>query len=50
MLAGAAARWARGSSQRLYLAIFVLGTVVTALLSNDATALLLTPIVARLVT
>jgi arsenical pump membrane protein len=37
---------ARGSGTRLFGAIFALGTVVTVLLSNDATAVVLTPAVA----
>src|SRR6266700_2591897 len=44
------ARWARGSALRLYLAVFLLGALITAFLSNDATALILTPIVYALVT
>jgi arsenical pump membrane protein len=35
--------------RRLYAAVFVVGAVVTAVLSNEATALLLTPVVAALV-
>ena len=42
--------WARGSAARLYLAVFVVGTVITTFQSNDATALILTPIVFTLVT
>ncbi|QXV64160.1 arsenic transporter [Mucilaginibacter sp. 21P] len=38
-------RASRGSAERLFLLIFVAGTVVTALLSNDATAVVLTPAV-----
>ncbi len=49
VLAAAAARWADGSPRRLYAAVFLLGTAVTAVLSNDATALLLTPVMAALV-
>jgi arsenical pump membrane protein len=49
MLARAAAIWANGSSRRLYLMLFLIGALVTAFLSNDATALLLTPVVATLV-
>jgi arsenical pump membrane protein len=37
---------ARGSPARLYAAVIAAGAVVTAFLSNDATALLLTPVVA----
>jgi len=44
------ARWARGNALRLYLAVFLLGALITAFLSNDATALILTPIVYALVT
>jgi arsenical pump membrane protein len=40
---------ARGSSQRLFLLIYLVGVVVTALLSNDATAVVLTPAVAAVV-
>src|SRR2546428_182088 len=32
------ARWSKGSALRLYLAVFLIGTLVTAILSNDATA------------
>jgi arsenical pump membrane protein len=49
-LALGAARVARGSALRLYLAIFLIGTLITAVLSNDATALILTPVVYTLVT
>ncbi len=41
-----ALRAARGSPMRLLLAVCVAGCVVTAFLSNDATALILTPVVA----
>jgi arsenical pump membrane protein len=44
------ARWSKGSTLRLYLAVFLIGTLITAILSNDATALILTPIVYVLVT
>jgi arsenical pump membrane protein len=40
-----AARAARGSGRRLLLNVFLAGTVITAFLSNDATALILTPVV-----
>jgi arsenical pump membrane protein len=50
MLAYQAGHWARGSGLRLYLAVFAAGTVITAFLSNDATALILTPVVYALVT
>lgn len=36
------ARWAGGSARRLYVGVFLAGALVTAFLSNDATALLLT--------
>jgi arsenical pump membrane protein len=37
--------WARGSQGRLFFLIYAVGTVVTALMSNDATAVVLTPAV-----
>lgn len=49
MLAGLAGRWARGSSLKLYLAVFAIGALITAFLTNDATALTLTPVVYALV-
>jgi arsenical pump membrane protein len=49
MLAIFISRWAGGSASRLYLGVFLLGTCTTMLLSNDATALILTPIVYALV-
>ncbi|HEY1735361.1 MAG TPA: arsenic transporter [Methylovirgula sp.] len=45
-LAARAARFARGSAGRLFLLVYVVGTIVTAFLSNDATAVVLTPAVA----
>ncbi len=42
--------WARGSALRLYVAVFAVGTLITTFQSNDATALILTPIVFALVT
>ena len=45
-----AARWGKGNGLRLYLAIFLIGTLITTFLSNDATALILTPVVYALVT
>jgi arsenical pump membrane protein len=45
-----AARWAGGSARRLYVGVFLVGVVITAFLSNDATALILTPVVYALVT
>jgi arsenical pump membrane protein len=44
-LAGHAARRARGSAPRLFLLIYAVGTVVTIFMSNDATAVVLTPAV-----
>lgn len=49
-LAHQAARWGKGSSTRLYIAVFFIGAVISAFLSNDATALILTPVVYALVT
>ena len=44
------ARLAGGSGFRLYLGVFALGALTTMFFSNDATALILTPIVYTLVT
>jgi arsenical pump membrane protein len=44
-LAALAVQHARGSPQRLFLLIYLVGTIVTVLLSNDATAIVLTPAV-----
>jgi len=44
-LAALAVEYARGSPQRLFLLTYVVGTCVTVLLSNDATAIVLTPAV-----
>jgi arsenical pump membrane protein len=44
-LAALAVEHARGSPQRLFLLIYLVGTAVTVLLSNDATAIALTPAV-----
>lgn len=44
------ARLAGGKAWRLYLGVFLVGVVITAFLSNDATALILTPVVYALVT
>ncbi len=44
-LAALAARRARGSADRLFALVFGVGTVVTVFLSNDATAVVLTPAV-----
>ncbi|MCC7367413.1 MAG: arsenic transporter [Chloroflexi bacterium] len=43
--AGLVARLAGGSARRLLVWVYLLGVLVTAFLSNDATALLLTPVV-----
>ena len=40
-----AVRWARGDPRRLFLLVYGVGVVVTALLSNDAAAVVLTPAV-----
>jgi arsenical pump membrane protein len=44
-LAGIAVRHARGSAARLFTLVFAVGTAVTVFLSNDATAVVLTPAV-----
>lgn len=44
-LATHAVRHAQGSAKRLFLIVYGVGTLVTALLSNDATAVVLTPAV-----
>jgi arsenical pump membrane protein len=44
-LAGIAASHARGSAKRLFALVYVVGIVVTTFLSNDATAVVLTPAV-----
>src|ERR1700733_10545417 len=44
-LAAQAGRHAHGSAKRLFLIVYVVGTIVTVLLSNDATAVVLTPAV-----
>jgi arsenical pump membrane protein len=49
-LAAKAARLSGSSSRRLMLNIFLLGCLISMILSNDATALILTPIVYTLVT
>ena len=48
-LAAIATRRAKGSATRLFLLIYGVGTVVTVFLSNDATAVVLTPAVAAAV-
>jgi arsenical pump membrane protein len=49
-LAVGVARLAGGSARRLLCGVFGLGVALTAILSNDATALILTPVVYALVT
>ena len=44
-LAAQAVRTSRGSAPRLFLIVYIVGTIVTVLLSNDATAVVLTPAV-----
>jgi arsenical pump membrane protein len=44
-LAAQAVRSAKGSAKRLFLIVYMVGTAVTVLLSNDATAVVLTPAV-----
>jgi arsenical pump membrane protein len=44
-LAGVAASHARGSAKRLFALIYIVGVIVTTFLSNDATAVVLTPAV-----
>ena len=44
-LAAWAVRHSHGSAKRLFLIVYVVGTIVTVLLSNDATAVVLTPAV-----
>jgi arsenical pump membrane protein len=44
-VAALAVEHAQGSPQRLFLLVYVVGTIVTILLSNDATAIVLTPAV-----
>jgi arsenical pump membrane protein len=49
-LAVQAARLAARSAKRLFFNVFLLGTAITMIFSNDATALILTPVVYVLVT
>lgn len=49
-LADRAARLSGGSARRLLINVFVLGAIVSAFLSNDATVLILTPVVLTLIT
>jgi arsenical pump membrane protein len=48
-LAARAAAHAQGSARRLFSLVFAVGTIVTVFLSNDATAVVLTPAVAAVV-
>jgi arsenical pump membrane protein len=48
-VADVAAQHARNSPRRLFILIYLVGTLVTALLSNDATAVVLTPAVLAVV-
>ena len=48
-LAAIAAKRAQGSASRLFLLVYVVGAIVTTFLSNDATAVVLTPAVAAAV-
>jgi arsenical pump membrane protein len=48
-LAAIAIIWAKGSAHRLFLLIYGVGIIVTVFLSNDATAVVLTPAVAAAV-
>ncbi len=48
-LAALATRRANGSATRLFLLVYAVGTIVTIFLSNDATAVVLTPAVAAAV-
>ena len=49
-LAVQAARFARNSARLLFFNVFLLGSLISMILSNDATALILTPVVYVLVT
>jgi arsenical pump membrane protein len=44
-LAAQAVQYSRGSARRMFLIVYVVGTIVTVFLSNDATAVVLTPAV-----
>src|ERR1039458_5199295 len=48
-VADVAAQHARNSPRRLFVLIYLVGTLVTAFLSNDATAVVLTPAVLAVV-
>ena len=49
-MAAVATRLAGDSPRRLFVNVFIIGTVISTFLTNDATALILTPIVYALVT
>jgi arsenical pump membrane protein len=49
-VAAGAARLAGGSNRRLFLNILIVGTLISTFLTNDATALILTPVVFTLIT
>ncbi len=49
-MAATAAALAHGSSRRLFFNVFLVGVVISTFLTNDATALILTPVVFALVT
>ena len=49
-MAASATRLAGGSARRLFFNIFLLGALISTFLTNDATALILTPVVYALVT
>ncbi len=42
--AAIAVKLSGGNGKRLFLNVFILGTIITTFLSNDATALILTPV------
>ncbi len=46
-LSSAAIRGARGSTSRLFILIYAIGTLVTIFMSNDATAVVLTPAILK---
>jgi arsenical pump membrane protein len=48
-LAAVATTWAKGSAGRLFMLVYGVGVIVTVFLSNDATAVVLTPAVAAAV-
>src|SRR5579875_2555736 len=48
-LSSAAIRGAKGSTSRLFILIYAVGTIVTIFMSNDATAVVLTPAILKAV-